>query len=99
MKKYFSAEETVEMVLKLLSTSELQDSSGEDTSFYRKSDKKCSLESCTSVSVSDLSSESGEGTEDLAHSEYEWTAGGCSSRSFLLSEKRSEALTEVKDFI
>lgn len=74
MKRHFSAEEALEMVTQPLSASELQDSTEEDTSFDGESDMEWSLESSTSVSASDPSSESGEDTEGPAHPNSEWTA-------------------------
>ena len=54
------------MVMQPLSDGELQDSSEEDT--------EGSLESSTSVSISDLSAESKEDTEDPVHPKSQWTA-------------------------
>ncbi|XP_049320225.1 piggyBac transposable element-derived protein 4-like [Astyanax mexicanus] len=74
MKRHFSTEEALEMVMQPLSTTELQESSEEDTSFDAESNTEWSLESSISESASDPSSESEEDIEDPAHLNSEWTA-------------------------
>ena len=76
MKRHFRREEALEMVMQPLSDSELQGSSGETTIFEGESDTEGSLESSTSVSASDPSSESEAGTEDPVHPKSQWT-GKC----------------------
>lgn len=77
MKKHFSAKKILKGAMQLLSASKLQDSSEADTSFHKKSDMECSLQSSFSVSASDLSSEGGRGTGDSGHHKSEWIAGCC----------------------